>query len=939
MGLFGRAHELATLRTALAAATAGEGRLVLVAGEAGVGKSRLIEELLSGVGAVPVARGYSTPDEGAPALWPWTRLLRGLPTVAAIAARASDAALSGPAQRFQLFADVAEALVAAAEPEALVLVLEDLHWADRSTLLLLRQLCGELAASRLLVVASHRPVDGGPLAELEPDLLRYPATVPVRLDGLAVADVRAWLGELLGGRCDDDNALAATLHERTGGNALLIRLLAEALPAGTAGDEAAVSRVLAERPELRRLVAGRVAGLSPTARQVVAAAAVLGERFPRRLLAAVTGPTPDDVTQALDEADRAGVLAESLDAPGVWTFSHALVRDAVYGDLDVARRTRLHRRAALAIEADDSLPSRAGRIATQWRRAGEPDDLRRCARWAGEAADDASAGFAVDEAVTFASLALEAAVASGAGPGERAERMLRLADARYAAGSLDQAMHLCVEAADVAGTADRPDLIAAAALVVRGVGDPQILSHTARLAARALALGPEDDVVRCRLLGQLATAEADSGYNDAALAHSAEALDLAEAIGDPDAVLDAIRARHLALSVPDRVAERLALGRRAVEVGHDARQPLAELWGHLWRVDAAFQLGNLPAVDEELDHIDRVATRHCSTLARWHHTRLRATRAALIGDFVEARDLTARAGEIAERLGDLSARGMSYAFTLQLALTTGDPGEIATPLQFAMIRAAPAMPLVRLSIPLMELLRGDVDAAAASFEEFRDLVETFPYGVRWAATLSQIGLVAIGLDDGEVAHAVYRKLLPTAPHFTGDGSGAVYCVGSNARLLGDLATTAGLLDEAVAHHTDAITMNTRIGARPFLALSRLGLARALHRRGDVADRATAREQLTRAAAEFRRLGMPGPLASADALLARIDAARVGDDPLSARERQVAALIADGLSNRDIAHRLVLSERTVETHVRNCLTKLGLRNRLQLATWTTGSGRR
>ncbi|MCO1660567.1 ATP-binding protein [Pseudonocardia humida] len=663
MSLFGREHELAVLRGALVDATGGAGRLVLLSGEAGAGKSRLIEELLSHAGGVPVARGHAVDDAGAPALWPWTRLLRALPAVAEVAAHATDAVLSGAAQRFRLFAELADAMVAAAEPGGLVLVLEDVHWADRSSLLLLRQVCGELAASRLLVVASHRPALDGPLAELEPDLLRSPAAVVLPLGGLRVDDVSAWLAELRGPRRAEPG-LAALLHERTGGNALFVRLLAEALPHDGPADAAGLRRVVAARPQLRRLITARTAALSPAAQHLVAVAAVLGERVPHGLLPAASGLAPPDVATAVDEACRAGVLGESSEHPGAWVFPHALVRDAVYDDLPAPRRARLHRQAALAIEADASLGQRAGRIATQWRRAGGEDDLRRCARWAGAAADDAAASFAVDEAAAFAEMALHAATAGGAGAGDRAELMLRLADARYAAGSLAEAMRLCVDTAAAAESAGRPDLAAQAALVVRGVGDPQVVQDTMRLARQALErLGEgEDEVTRCRLLAQLATAETHLGHLDAAQDHSAQAIATAEATGDPDAVLDAIRARHLALAVPERVAERLALGSRAVEVGGTARQPVAELWGHLWRADAAMQLGSLAVFDEETGQVERVATRHRSTLARWHLLRLRAVRTALVGEFAAARELNAEAGAVGVRMGDFSAEGMSQAF-------------------------------------------------------------------------------------------------------------------------------------------------------------------------------------------------------------------------------------------------------------------------------------
>jgi DNA-binding NarL/FixJ family response regulator len=128
-------------------------------------------------------------------------------------------------------------------------------------------------------------------------------------------------------------------------------------------------------------------------------------------------------------------------------------------------------------------------------------------------------------------------------------------------------------------------------------------------------------------------------------------------------------------------------------------------------------------------------------------------------------------------------------------------------------------------------------------------------------------------------------------------------------------------------------MNARIGARPFLALSRLGLAKALVARGVAGDLPAARALVTEAAAEFRRLDLPGPLAAADALLTRIDAAASAANPLSRRESEVASLIALAMSNRQIAEQLVLSERTVETHVRSILAKLGYSTRTEIATWS------
>jgi DNA-binding CsgD family transcriptional regulator len=186
------------------------------------------------------------------------------------------------------------------------------------------------------------------------------------------------------------------------------------------------------------------------------------------------------------------------------------------------------------------------------------------------------------------------------------------------------------------------------------------------------------------------------------------------------------------------------------------------------------------------------------------------------------------------------------------------------------------------------------------------------------------------LDDAEVAALVHDRLAPTASYYSADGSGGVFTQGATSLLLGDLARVAGRFEEALWHYPDAVSMDVRIGARPFTALSRLGWAQTLL----AADRELdpALRLCEQAAAEFRRLDMPGPLATATEVMLAIESARRSASPLSAREVQVAELVAEALTNREIADRLVLSERTVETHVRSILGKLGFTTRTEIATW-------
>jgi DNA-binding CsgD family transcriptional regulator len=276
---------------------------------------------------------------------------------------------------------------------------------------------------------------------------------------------------------------------------------------------------------------------------------------------------------------------------------------------------------------------------------------------------------------------------------------------------------------------------------------------------------------------------------------------------------------------------------------------------------------------------------------------------------------------------------MYHAFLIQIALLRGTIDREAGQAAIAMLRRGTSITLVRVFVPLVHALLGDHEQARATFEEFRYMPATVEVGPRWAALLSYIGIVAVLLADAGTAGRVYRELSGLAPSYMGDGSGAVFCGGSAQRIVGDVALAAGRVDEAISRYATAIEMNARIGARPFLALSRLGLARALVAKDSQDDLRTARTLVTDAAAEFRRLDLPGPLATADAVASRIDARARAANPLSPRECEVAALVALAMTNRQIAERLVLSERTVETHVRNILAKLGCSTRTEIATWS------
>lgn len=915
--IVGRAGELAQLGAALGEARAGRGRLVLVAGAPGIGKSRLADAAAERArrAGMTIARGYAVDEPGAPPLWPWLRLMRGWDDAARLpVAETWD---GDAAARFQLFTAITTLVCGHATGDGLLLILEDMHWADRTSVGLLRHVVAAISDEPMAVLVTYRHGVPGPLLDAAPALLSSDLVLPLTLGGLSRQDVAAWLPQLTGSA---DARLAGTLCERTGGNPLLVRLVAQDLAAH--GD---IERLMAERPELRRLVAARAGELTAQTRAVVDAASVLGERIHTALLAELTGDA--DLGPVLDEAVAAGILRDDTSRGGL-RFEHALVRDAVYAELTPSRRAGLHRQAAQLL-AQVGEPNVAGMVASHWHRAGGRDAAGQCQMWAGRADIEARRALAYDDAVRYAELALSCAQQAGDDDAERARLLVRLAEAQFLANAVEPSVSSCAAAADLAEAAGRADLLAQAGLVVHGIGSSAYRT-IAGICERALAvLPPDEHATRARLHAQLAVgiAEREGGSRAAELA--AQALTDANRSGEPQAILEALAARHLAISIPQAVAERLELGRQAVALGRAARHPVAALWGHLWRADAALQLGNLAEADQELAEIDRVATERRSVLARWHHHRLRAVLAAKSGDFATAWAANEAARQLAIQAGDISMVGLSFAFQLNMAVLRADPGVLG-PGWEDIVRSAPPMPLVRISIPIAHALTGHPDQARAAFEEFRHVPRSFPLGVRWFGTIMQIGVAAILLRDAEVAADLYELTAPIAHYYSGDGSGAVFSHGANARQAGELALTAGRPAEAARHLRDAVTMNARVGARPHTALSRLGLARALLASGG--SLAEAGALAAGATTEFRRLDMPARASEAAKVAADIAARHRNASPLSAREEEVASLVAQALSNRQIAERLVLSERTVETHVRSILAKLNFSSRTEIATW-------
>jgi DNA-binding CsgD family transcriptional regulator len=420
----------------------------------------------------------------------------------------------------------------------------------------------------------------------------------------------------------------------------------------------------------------------------------------------------------------------------------------------------------------------------------------------------------------------------------------------------------------------------------------------------------------------------------AADADSGAAMTAATATGDPAAELDAIRSRVASLG-PHHRADRLRLGSRALELASATGQPIAAVLAHTWRIDAAYQLLNIEAVDAEIMQIAQLAEATRLPLARWHLLRQQACRAALAGQLAIARDRSEQARELAIRLQDESGAGLSYSFAVWLAVIRGDAAEVPADM-FSIIEAAPQIQVVRAGRAMALFLVGRTDEARAVYDTLRELPPGAARDIRTVGMFTQIIELIIAFRDTETAQVFYDLLSPHSADAGAIGTGLVVVFGSLHWPLGRLADLLGRTEQALDHFAQAATINARLGARPLVARTRLDWAATLKRRGTAADLAQVRVLARQAAAEARRLDMPGPLARAERLAREaeqaIQAASHAANPLTRREREIAGLVSDGLTNRAIAGRLVLSERTVEGHVRSTLAKLRLTNRTELAAW-------
>jgi tetratricopeptide (TPR) repeat protein len=902
--LVGRARPLGELEAALRAAVAGRGALALVTGEAGIGKSRLAAELAAKAASVGARVVWAScwDGGGAPAYWPWVQALRAAAAGRDPVELAADLGLGAgevlrlapelagllpapppepprlePEQaRFRLFDAVASYLRASAARVPLLLVVDDLHWADVPSLLLLRFLARDLRDSRILLLATYRDPEldpHDPVAELVADLAGKALRLP--LAGLTGDEVGALVADATGAAADP--ATVAALHRRSGGNPLfaaeLARLLATqgrlagAGPGRPAGDLAG-----AAVPDTVRAVLGRrLARLDPDCRDLLRLAAVAGVRFGVELLARAAGRDRAEVLRLLAEAETGRLVAAVPGGVDGWAFTHTLVRDVLYEGLGAADRPGAHLRAAealLALHGDDE--RQLAELAHHFLHAAGLDGGRAVA-YASRAGRRALRLLAYEEAAGLFEQALAALPAGGRDEGQRVELLLALGDARLRAGAFEVARDAYEQAAALARRRGRPAELATAALgFAAGLGfEVRLYDHRqVELLEEALAALPAgDSSLRAWALARLSVALSYVASAERRQQLAAEAVAMARRLGDRAALASALSSACDAVAGPEHTEQRLASASEMVALAAADGDPELELLGRRFRVVALLELGDLAAAEREVAAYARGTGRLLQPTSAWYVPLWRGMFALLRGRLEAAERLVEEAEAIGARAASGNAAILCPLQRWMLHRERGDPVRALAAME-RVVQLAPVTASARTGLAWSLLEAGRPVEARAELEWLvADGCAALERDAEWLPATMALAHVAAALPHPDAAQTLYRLLAPHARRFTVEGIGAG-THGSLARQLGLLAGALGRREEAVAHFEAALTANGAAGSPLLVAHTRGDYGAALLRLGGPADRERAAALLAEAAAAYRELGLTVHAERAEALAGR-----------------------------------------------------------------------
>ena len=901
--LVGRADAWQAVKAAWSSASSGDERVVLVAGEPGIGKTRLSTELARRAhedGGVVLFGGCDEDVEVA--YRPFSQALRHLVRYAPTELLASHVAScdgvllavvpelgervplvpppsTGDAEldRVRLLDGVLDLLRRTAELAPVLLLLDDLHWADGSTLRLLRHLVradGDLA---LLIVATYRDTDvdrSHPLSTMLGDLRRHPRVERVALDGLDEAGIADYLagaaGHDLGPEVEE---LAQLMRAETDGNPFFIgevvRHLVEAGAFVHENGRWQADREVLERlgvPEgVRDVIGRRLSALPEELGDALRAAAVIGAAFDAATLAVVLTRPVDNLLDVLDLATRRGlVIAEPR--PGFYRFAHALVRQTLLEETTLGRRLRLHHAVAEALEGSPTAD--LATIAHHHCEAAVLGDAERAVALAQEVADQAGASLAWEESARWYQRALEADDAAAPAPDRRSGLQLGLGRAVTRTGDAAGGREHFVEAAALARQADRPDLLAHAALGYGGDGafwvDPFDEVGPALVVEAEKALPPGDDPLRAMLLAKRSHWMMLHPDLDERLEYARTATEMARRLQNDEALTLALYASIDALRGQPVPAERLALADELYDLGLRTRNDTALGRALYGRCHSYAMEGGLDRLETTALELGEVAARARQPLLLWESLAVRASVELCRGRIDEGVRLAEQARATGAPIGPSADFVADFQTGLVVAFYRLDD-EAGAEHSEALHDAHPTLmqrgPLYH---GLQRLRRGDLEAAAGFARQALAALPASPAMMR-TGQLNGLSEIALGVRDPALADELRPLLEPwrglrltNTPELIG---------GPAVWLLARLDIAAGRLDDAVKNLQDALEECRRHDYAAMLPPLLLALAEVLAERwadGDSARIRAALDEAEQAAA---------PVAPVPAFAARVQALR------------------------------------------------------------------
>jgi DNA-binding CsgD family transcriptional regulator/tetratricopeptide (TPR) repeat protein len=940
--LVGRDDLLALCEERLSQAAAGDGRLVFVAGEAGIGKTRLLGAVArhARAGGFAVARGAAFPGD----VQSFAGLLLDLasdlvsapgPALAGLGRSLSSRVRAMPAdagdahhRRRLLVQDLADLLVGVDPGVPVLVVLEDLHWADELSLDVLGHLAGRLAARPMLVAGAYRSDElypRLPMRGLRARLLGQRLAEEVRLPRLGLAQTAVMTSAMLG-RAAPARVVAA-VHERSDGIPLHVEeLLAAVGEQALAPQSGAAVQAAAVPGTLGDAVLARAQHLSTLARAVASAAAVIGRSFDFDLLTAVTGADPDEGAGALRELQDAYRVLPGADAVS-FDFRHALIRDTLYADTALPLRRRLHERVArAAVERG----YRGAFISAHFEQAGCPGPAY---EYAAAAAGEAAALSAHGEALELYHRAVRNLPAGLAAP-DRAALFAALGDEAAAtddntaaAEAYRTAHELATSAGDARGAAAlAPRMAAVAHLLGEGL-DTRIGTLQAALDSLDGVAGAERE--RARLHSAMAAAYLLDDRLDEAITHGERSRAESQRIGDDETFLNATATLGSVLVFTGRMDEGWRLLEDAIARSRGTQQEAEAARGYRMIGSSASELMEYGRAGRWLAD----GIRYAEQVELWNHRHYMASHLAHVQWATGQWDAATRTAQqaLADGRGGITTRITAQYVLGFLAMGRGDWDAADALLREALAQGEQMAEVQRLSPPLWGLAeaarcQGDYDTALMLCERgYQASAEVigpaylFPYlltGVR--AHLARNEAAAAQTWADRVAAVLTARAIPGTLPAIDHGRGLILL----AR--GDVSAA----QQALASAGESWRARRRFWEGTWAQLDLAAAAAKARRRGEAA--VLLDEVRTTAAAA----GATTLVDAADRLTASFEPGRPVDPwhPLSAREFEVAQLVAAGLTNRQIAEQLVLAPKTISAHVTHILVKLGAARRTEIAAW-------